>query len=61
MRIYKCIILLTHKLYVRAHFDSLYFSLCLTMQDGPLYISPMTINRSIKLYSIYRILCIFPY
>ena len=47
--------------YVRACFESLYFPLFLTAQDGPLYILPMNINRSVKLYSIYRILCIFPY
>ena len=38
-------------------------SLCLTqtVQDGPLYILPMGINRYIKLFSIYRLLRIFLY
>ena len=38
-------------------------SLCVshtqTTQDGPLYILPMGINRSIKLFSVYSILRIF--
>ena len=44
---------------LRAHSESL--CLTQTMQDGPLYSLPMGINRSIKLFSIYSILCIFLY
>ena len=44
---------------LRAHCESL----CLTQtaQDGALYILPMGINRSVKLFSIYSILHIFLY